>query len=76
MLKSNLRSKTSKSFTQRPKIRNQNLKIDPPGYLPVARKKDIQTWYRTDATEPSSCHSRRWAEVSVRIIGQQGSSIF
>ena len=36
MLKSNLRSKTSKSFTQRPKIRNQNLKIDPPGYLPVA----------------------------------------
>ena len=31
MLKSNLRSKTSKSFTQRPKIRNQSFKIDPPG---------------------------------------------
>ena len=39
MLKSNLRSKTLKSFTQRPKIRNQNLKIDPSGYLPVARQK-------------------------------------
>ena len=37
MLKSNLRSKTLKSFTWRPKIRNQNFKIDPPGYLPVAR---------------------------------------
>ena len=37
MLKSNLRSKTLKSFTWRPKIRNQNFKVDPPGYLPVAR---------------------------------------
>ena len=37
MLKSNLRSKTSKPFTKGPKIRSQNRKIDPPGYLPVAR---------------------------------------
>ena len=36
MLKSNLRSKTLKSFTWRSKFRNQNLKFHPPGCYPVA----------------------------------------